>query len=120
MEPDYDEDMEKMQVENKISLTIQLCGSLSKSSFQKPFIEISTLTNVYFIDLKKMVQEFTNINIENQRITNEQGEIIEDEINILGKEYADLEAEIDQLRREAIQMNKQQLNLGLTGQEVRV
>jgi EPS-associated MarR family transcriptional regulator len=32
-------------------------------------------------------------------------------------EYANLEAEIDQLRREAIQANKQQLNLGLTQQE---
>ncbi len=41
-------------------------------------------------------------------------------LKIKMQEYADLEAEIDQLRREAIQMNKQQLNLGLTGQEVRV
>jgi EPS-associated MarR family transcriptional regulator len=32
-------------------------------------------------------------------------------------EYANLEAEIDQLRREAIQANKQQLNLGLTQHE---
>ena len=41
-------------------------------------------------------------------------------LKIKMQEYADLEAEIDQLRREAIQTNKQQLNLGLTGQEVRV
>jgi EPS-associated MarR family transcriptional regulator len=32
-------------------------------------------------------------------------------------EYANLEAEIDQLRREAIQANKHQLNLGLTQHE---
>jgi EPS-associated MarR family transcriptional regulator len=36
------------------------------------------------------------------------------------QEYANLEAEIDQLRREAIQTNKQQLNLGLTQQQVRI
>jgi EPS-associated MarR family transcriptional regulator len=41
-------------------------------------------------------------------------------LKIKMQEYADLEAEIDQLRREAIQTNKQQLNLGLTGQEVHV
>jgi EPS-associated MarR family transcriptional regulator len=35
-------------------------------------------------------------------------------------EYANLEAEIDQLRREAIQTNKQQLNLGLTQHEARL
>ena len=34
-------------------------------------------------------------------------------LKIKMQEYADLEAEIDQLRREAIQTNKQQLNLGL-------
>lgn len=34
------------------------------------------------------------------------------------QEYANLEAEIAQLRFEAIQTNKQQLNLGLTRQEV--
>ena len=34
------------------------------------------------------------------------------------QEYANLEAEIDQLRREAIQTNKQQLNLGLIRLEV--
>jgi EPS-associated MarR family transcriptional regulator len=36
------------------------------------------------------------------------------------QEYVDLEAEIEQLRREAIQANKQQLILGLTRQEVSV
>jgi EPS-associated MarR family transcriptional regulator len=36
------------------------------------------------------------------------------------QEYADLEAEIQQLRHEAIQTNKQQLNLGLIQQGVRV
>ena len=39
-------------------------------------------------------------------------------LKIKMQEYADLETEIDQLRREAIQTNKQQLNLGLTRQEV--
>ena len=38
-------------------------------------------------------------------------------LKIKMQEYADLETEIDQLRREAIQTNKQQLNLGLTRQE---
>jgi EPS-associated MarR family transcriptional regulator len=41
-------------------------------------------------------------------------------LKIKMQEYADLEEEIDQLRREAIQTNKQQLNLGLTRQEVRI
>jgi EPS-associated MarR family transcriptional regulator len=41
-------------------------------------------------------------------------------LKIKMREYADLEAEIDQLRREAIQTNKQQLNLGLTRQEVHI
>lgn len=36
------------------------------------------------------------------------------------QEYAALETEIDQLRREALQTNKKQLNLGLTKQGVRV
>lgn len=36
------------------------------------------------------------------------------------QEYADLEAEIQQLRHEAIQTNKQQLNLGLIQQGARV
>ena len=39
-------------------------------------------------------------------------------LKIKMQEYADLETEIDQIRREAIQTNKQQLNLGLTRQEV--
>ena len=39
-------------------------------------------------------------------------------LKIKMQEYADLETEIDQLRREAIQTNKQQLNLGLSRQEV--
>ena len=37
-------------------------------------------------------------------------------LKIKMQEYAALEAEIDQLRREALQANKQQLNLGLTKQ----
>jgi EPS-associated MarR family transcriptional regulator len=41
-------------------------------------------------------------------------------LKIKMQEYADLEAEIDQLRHEAIQTNKQQLNLGLMQQEVSV
>lgn len=41
-------------------------------------------------------------------------------LKIKMQEYAALEAEIDQLRREALQTNKQQLNLGLTKQGVRV
>jgi hypothetical protein len=41
-------------------------------------------------------------------------------LKIKMQEYAALEAEIDQLRREAIQTNKQQLSLGLTRQEVRL
>jgi EPS-associated MarR family transcriptional regulator len=41
-------------------------------------------------------------------------------LKIKMQEYAALEAEIDQLRREALQANKQQLNLGLTKRGVRV
>jgi hypothetical protein len=41
-------------------------------------------------------------------------------LKIKMQEYAALEAEIDQLRREALQANKQQLNLGLTKQGARV
>ncbi len=41
-------------------------------------------------------------------------------LKIKMQEYADLEAEIEQLRREALQTNKQQLNLGLTKQGVRL
>jgi EPS-associated MarR family transcriptional regulator len=41
-------------------------------------------------------------------------------LKIKMQEYANLEAEIDQLRREAIQSNIQQLNLGLTQQQVRI
>lgn len=41
-------------------------------------------------------------------------------LKIKMQEYAALEAEIDQLRHEALQANKQQLNLGLTKQGVRV
>ena len=41
-------------------------------------------------------------------------------LKIKMQEYAALEAEIDQLRREALQANKQQLDLGLTKQGVRV
>ena len=39
-------------------------------------------------------------------------------LKIKMQEYAALEAEIDQLRREALQANKQQLNLGLTNQSL--
>jgi EPS-associated MarR family transcriptional regulator len=39
-------------------------------------------------------------------------------LKIKMQEYANLEAEIEQLRREAIQTNKQQLNLGLTQEKV--
>lgn len=39
-------------------------------------------------------------------------------LKIKMQEYANLEAEIDQLRHEAIQTNKQQLHLGLTQKEV--
>lgn len=41
-------------------------------------------------------------------------------LKIKMQEYAALEAEIDQLRREALQANKQQLNLGLTKRGVRL
>jgi EPS-associated MarR family transcriptional regulator len=41
-------------------------------------------------------------------------------LKIKMQEYAALEAEIEQLRHEALQANKQQLNLGLTKQGVRV
>ncbi len=41
-------------------------------------------------------------------------------LKIKMQEYAALEAEIDQLRREALQANKQQLNLGLTKQGAQV
>ena len=41
-------------------------------------------------------------------------------LKIKMQEYANLEAEIDQLRRDAIQTNKQQLNLALTRNEVRI
>jgi EPS-associated MarR family transcriptional regulator len=41
-------------------------------------------------------------------------------LKIKMQEYAALEAEIDQLRREALQANKQQLNLALTKRGVRV
>ena len=40
-------------------------------------------------------------------------------LKIKMQEYADLEDEIEQLRREAIQSNKQQLNLSLIRQEAR-
>ena len=42
------------------------------------------------------------------------------DLKIKMQEYTDLEAEIEQLRHEALQANKQQLNLGLTKQGVRV
>jgi EPS-associated MarR family transcriptional regulator len=41
-------------------------------------------------------------------------------LKIKMQEYAALEAEIDQLRREALQANKQQLNLGLKKQGVQL
>ena len=41
-------------------------------------------------------------------------------LKIKMQEYANLEAEIDQLRRDAIQTNEQQLNLALTRNEVRI